>query len=136
MVLRHDGERANRPREGAPPHPTRAADKNTVFTATRHIVSAHRQSDVGCLDFVLATRPYALPGGKPCTAYTSKYTPLHNIYIPAAANSSAGHHHHPPSPVPTTKPPPPPRPRPCPRSPDRRRYCRTESPPTAATATP
>ena len=57
-VLHHDGERANRPREGASPHSaSRSADKNIVFTTTRYILFAHRQSDVGCLHFVLAPLP-------------------------------------------------------------------------------
>ena len=40
---------------------------------TRYIGFAHRQSDVGCLDFVLAPLHYALPGGEPCTWYTVLY---------------------------------------------------------------
>ena len=66
MVLQHDGKRANRPRESASPHSaSRAAEKNVVFTTTRYILFAHKQSDVGCLDFVLAPLPWALPGGEP-----------------------------------------------------------------------
>ena len=36
---------------------------------SRYILFAHRQSDVGCLGFVLAPLPQALPGGEPCIMY-------------------------------------------------------------------
>ena len=52
-----------------------------VFTTARYILFAHRQSDVGCLDFVLAPLPLALPGGEPCNTYCSMHTEFHRCLV-------------------------------------------------------
>ena len=57
-VLHDDEKRMHHPRDGASPRSaSRAANRNIVFTTTGYILFAHRQSDVGCLDVVLAPLP-------------------------------------------------------------------------------